>query len=55
MSYLLFGMAFFCLLGNIDLLVNKNAPRGNTLVCKEVTSLLALGEGVFSSKNTFLI
>ena len=45
---------FFYILGNIDFLVYKNAPRGNTLVRKEGTMSLALGEGVFLKENTFL-
>ena len=44
--------SLFCLLGNIDSLVNKKGTRGNTLMRKEVTSLLALGGGVLPSQKT---
>ena len=39
---------------NTSCLVYKNAPRGNTLVRKEMTSSLALGVVVLPSQNTLL-
>ena len=45
---------FFCLLGNIDFLVYKNAPRGNTLVRKEVTKVTRTRRGCFSEEKHFV-
>jgi len=47
-------MNIFLLLGNIDFLVNKNAPRGNTLVRKEVTKVTRTRRGCFAYAKHFL-
>ena len=44
----------FCLIGNIDFLLNKNAPRGNTLVRKEVTKVTRTRRGCFSEEKHFV-